>query len=184
MTLDQELAAFRNRRFLAMPLAGSIAWLGVLAAGQLLDARWHLLSVYMLTGFIAYLGMGISKLTGEDFLAKKNKNRFDGLFFLFVGQALLAYAIAIPFALKDPSSAVFAVGMLTGFMWLPCAWLIGHKVCAVHAIARTLAILAAWLLAPTQGMVWVPLIVLASYGFTIPVLERRWQGQSSGLSAA
>jgi hypothetical protein len=56
-SLDQQLATYRQRRFLAMPLAGSIAWLLVLAAGQWLDARWHLLSLFVLTGCIAYLGM-------------------------------------------------------------------------------------------------------------------------------
>lgn len=175
MSLDQELATFRQRRFLAMPLAGSIAWLAVLAGGQWLAPRWHLLLVYAATGLIVYLGMALSKLTGEHFMAKKNKNRFDSLFLLCVGQALLAYAIALPMAFKDPSSVAFTVGMLTGFMWLPCAWLIGHRVCALHAIGRTLLILLAWWLAPTQGMLWVPLIVLAMYALTIAVLERRWQ---------
>jgi hypothetical protein len=187
-SLDQDFASFRARRFLAMPLAGTIAWLLVGVAGQVLDARWHLLTVYVATGLIAYLGMGLSKLTGEDFMAKdKRKNRFNGLFMLCVGQALLAYAIAIPAAIADPKSAVFTVGMLTGFMWLPCAWLIGHWVCAFHAIARTLLILAAWLIAPTQGMVWVPLIVLGCYAVTIFLLERRWsalQGGESRLSLA
>jgi len=176
MTLDQELAAFRARRFLAMPLAGSIAWLLVLVAGQLLDSRWHLLAVYALTGCIAYLGMGLSTLTGENFMAKENKrNRFSGLFMLCVGQALLAYAIAIPFAVVAPASAVFTVGMLTGFMWLPCAWLMGEWIAAFHAVAPTLLILAAWLLFPTQGMLLVPLIVLAMYAITIVKLERRWR---------
>jgi hypothetical protein len=88
-SLDQQLATYRQRRFLAMPLAGAIAWLLVLAAGQWLDARWHLLSLFVLTGCIAYLGMGLSKLTGEDFLAQQRpKNRFDALFMLCVGQAL------------------------------------------------------------------------------------------------
>ena len=175
LSLAQELANYRQRRFLAMPLAGSIAWLLVLVAGQVLDARWHLLSIFVLTGCIAYLGMGLSKLTGEDFMAKKNKSPFDALFMLCVGQALLAYAIAIPIAVKDPSSTVFTVGMLTGFMWLPCAWLLGNWVAAFHAIARTVLILLAWLLAPSQGMVLVPLIVLAMYAVSIFSLERRWQ---------
>lgn len=136
LTLDQELAAFRQRRFLAMPLAGTLAWLGVLLAGQVLLPRWHLLAVFVLTGCIVYLGMGLSKLTGEDFMAKGqkgHKSRFDGLFFLCTGQALLAYAMAIPMAIQDPRSAVFTVGMLTGFMWLPCAWLMRHWVAAAHA---------------------------------------------------
>ncbi len=184
MTLDQELAAYRQRRFLAMPLAGTLVWLGVLAAGQLLDPRWHLITLFVLTGCTAYLGMGLSKLTGEDFLAKTNKNRFNALFMLCVGQALLAYAIAIPVAIKDPSSAVFTVGMLTGFMWLPCTWMMGHWIGAFHAVARTLLILAAWLVAPTQGMLWVPLIVLATYAVTIAVLEARWKGLQAAPGAA
>ncbi len=177
MHLDQELDAFRHRRFLAMPLAGTLAWLGVAVAGQLLAPRWHLLSVYVLTGVIAYLGMGLSKFTGEDFMAAANRrNRFNTLFMLCVGQALLAYAIAIPFALVRPESAVFMVGMLTGFMWLPSAWLMGHWIGAFHAVARTLLILLAWFVAPSQGMVWVPVIVLAMYAITIFTLERRWAG--------
>jgi hypothetical protein len=179
-TLDQELISFRQRRFLAMPLAGSVAWALVGLAGLSLDARWHLLSVFVLTGLIAYLGMGISKLTGEDLLSKKAKNRFDALFFLSMGQALLAYAIAIPVAFARPETAVFTVGMLTGFMWLPCAWLMGHWVPAFHAVARTALILLAWVLAPSQGMVWVPLIILAMYAVSIFALERRWRSQQAG----
>ena len=183
-SLDQQLATYRQRRFLAMPLAGAIAWLLVLAAGQWLDARWHLLSLFVLTGCIAYLGMALSKLTGEDFLAKERpKNRFDALFMLCVGQALLAYAIAIPVAFKDPASAPYTVAMLTGFMWLPCAWLMGHWIAAFHAVARTLLLLAAWLLAPQEGYLWAPLIVLAMYGLTIAVLERRWAGLHQRLAA-
>lgn len=184
LTLDQELAAFRQRRFLAMPLAGSVAWALVGLAGLALDPRWHLLAVFVLTGCIAYLGMGLSKLTGEDFMAKRHRNRFDALFMLSVGQALLAYAIAIPVAVARPDTAVFTVGMLTGFMWLPCAWLMGHWIAAFHAVARTLLILLAWWWAPTQGMVWVPLIVLAMYGITIVTLERRWRAQQGDRGAA
>lgn len=181
-SLDQELAAFRQRRFLAMPLAGAIAWALVGLAGLMLSERWHLLAVFVLTGCIAYLGMGLSKLTGEDFLAKKDKNRFDQLFFLSMGQALLTYAIAIPVAVVRPDTAVFTVGMLTGFMWLPCAWLMGQWVPAFHAVARTLLILLAWWLAPTQGMVWVPVIILAMYAISITSLERRWQALQGGAT--
>lgn len=185
MTLDQHLAAYRQRRFLAMPLAGALAWLAVLAAGQWLDARWHLPVLFVATGCIAYLGMGLSQLTGENFLAKdKPKNRFDALFMLCVGQALLAYAIAIPVALKMPASAPYTVAMLTGFMWLPCAWLMGHWIAAFHAVARTLLLLAAWLLAPADGYLWAPVIVLAMYALTIGVLEQRWSAlrRTTGLN--
>lgn len=186
MTLDQELQDFRARRFLAMPLAGTLAWIGILVAGQLLAPRWHVLTTYILTGMIAYLGMGLSKLTGENFMDKvKRRNRFSQLYMLCMGQALLAFAIALPFAGTDSRSAVFTVGMLAGFMWLPMSWLIGHWVGAFHAVVRTLLILAAWVIAPDQGMVVVPLIVLGMYAVTIGVLERRWATRRAmGLSYA
>ena len=174
-SLDQQLQAFQSRRFLAMPLAGTLAWALILLAGQVLAPRWHLVTTFVLTGCIAYLGMGLSKLTGEDFMDKENRgNRFSIFFMLCMGQALLAFAIVIPFAFVEPRSAVFMVGMLAGFMWLPVTGLIGHWIGAAHAIGRTLMILVAWFLAPDQGMLVVPLIVLGWYAVTIPVLERRW----------
>ncbi|MBH9551410.1 DUF7010 family protein [Inhella gelatinilytica] len=178
-SLDHQLKEFRNRRFLAMPLAGTLAWALIGVAGQVLDARWHLLATYLLTGCIAYLGMGLSKLTGEDFMAPANRrNVFSKLFMLSMGQALLAFAIALPFAMVRPESAVFTVGMLAGFMWLPMSGLIGHWIGAAHAIGRTAMIVAAWFLAPDQGMVWVPAIVLGWYAVTIAVLEQRWHNLS------
>jgi hypothetical protein len=83
-----------------------------------------------------------------------------------------------------PESAVFTVGMLTGFMWLPCAWLMDHWVPAFHAVARTLLILLAWWLAPGQGMVWVPVTVLSMYAVSIVALERRWAQRQAAAKMA
>jgi hypothetical protein len=45
------------------------------------------------TGFIAYLGIMLSRFTGENFLDKnKPQNVFDSLFFHCVATALLVYA--------------------------------------------------------------------------------------------
>ena len=49
-------------------------------------------------GSILYLGIFFSRLTGENFLDKQRpKNVFDGLFLRTVGEAVLVFAIAIPF---------------------------------------------------------------------------------------
>lgn len=73
--------------------------------------------IYIATGSIVYLGMGLSKLTGEDFLDKsKPKNTFDGLFFHCVAASLLGWGIAIPLALADPTAlplGVVAMYLLT-----------------------------------------------------------------------
>jgi len=64
------------------------------------------------TGFIAYLGLMLSRFTGENFLDKsKPKNVFDSLFFHCVAMVLLVYAIAIPFFLGDYTSLPLTVGI-------------------------------------------------------------------------
>jgi hypothetical protein len=66
-SLEVQRREFASRRFLAMPLAGTVAWL-IVAAGAVLAPRsaWPIL--FITTGSIAYLGIALSKLTGEDFL--------------------------------------------------------------------------------------------------------------------
>lgn len=103
-----------------MPLAGIVAWSIVAVAGMLLPPFPACLTLFISTGSIAYIGMFISRFTGENFLDRsKPKNAFDGLFFHTVGMALLAYAIAIPFFIKDYTSLPLTVGILTGMMWVP-----------------------------------------------------------------
>ncbi|KQW45590.1 MULTISPECIES: hypothetical protein [unclassified Roseateles] len=176
-TLDQELALFRQRRFLAMPLAGTLAWGAVAIAGTLLPPQAAYMALFICTGCIVYLGMALSKLTGENFMDKSRpKNRFDSLFMTGVAQAVLVYAIALPFYALDRSSLPLTVGILTGLMWLPFGWIIGSWVPAAHTVVRTVAILAVWLAFPAQRMVLVPLVIIAAYLPTMWWLERRWRG--------
>lgn len=121
-TLEVQRREFAARRFLAMPLAGTVAWL-VVAVGGVLAPRAAWLVLFIATGSIAYLGIGFSKLTGEDFLDKtRPKNAFDSLFFHTVAMSLLVYGIAIPFFMIEPSSLPLSVGILSGLMWLPISW--------------------------------------------------------------
>lgn len=123
-SLEEQRAEFSQRLFLAMPLAGTLAWLLVGVGG--------------VTGSIVYLGMFLSCFTGEHFLDRSRpKNAFDGLFFSTLVMALLVYAIAIPFFLQDYTLLPLTVGVLTGLMWLPLSWIIQHWVGTFHAVART-----------------------------------------------
>jgi len=97
-TLEQQRIEFSNRKFLATPLAGIIAWLITGISGLIFPDKITVWVLFIATGGIVYLGLFISKFTGEDFLDKsKPKNVFDNLFLFTVGQAVLVYAIAIPF---------------------------------------------------------------------------------------
>ena len=174
--LDLQRAEFARGRLLAMPLAGTIAWIAITIAGAMLPMHQAAWVIYIGTGMIVYLGLGISKLTGEDFLDKsKPKNVFDGLFFHCVGASLLGWGIAIPLALADPTALPLGVGILAGTMWLPMGWIIRHWIGAFHAIGRTALLLALHYAFPEDRYVAVPLGVVAMYLLTIPVLEHRWR---------
>lgn len=175
-SLDVQREELSRRRFLAMPLAGAIAWLIVGVVGAFLPPVYAVWTLFIATGCIAYLGMFLSRFTGENFLDKaRPKNAFDSLFMLTVLMALLVYAIAIPFFLLDYTSLPLSVGILTGLMWAPVSWLISHWVGLAHAVSRTVLVLAAWYLFPEQRFVVIPVLIVTIYLFTIVVLEARWR---------
>lgn len=176
LSLDAQRADFACRRFLAMPLAGMLAWAGVAACGALLPVGPAALALFIATGGIVYLGMFLSRFTGEHFLDRSRpKNTFDSLFFSTVAMALLAYGIALPFFRADPTSLPLSVGILSGMMWLPVSWLIGHWIGIAHAVGRTVLVVVAWHAWPEARFVAVPLVIVGIYAITILVLERRWR---------
>lgn len=177
MTLDQQREEYKSRRFLAMPLAGTIVWI-LIGIGSTFLSPGHLVWLTFIgTGSIAYLGIMLSKLTGENFTDKnKPKNTFDTLFFYTVGMSLLVYAIAIPFFMVDYTTLPFTVGVLAGLMWLPMSWIIQHWIGLFHAISRTLLLVAVYFLFPEQRFLASAVVVVSIYLITIIVLEKRWRG--------
>ena len=173
-SLEEQRIDFANRKFLATPLAGSLAWLIIGIAGLILPIQSTVYVLFIATGCIVYLGMFISKFTGENFLDKtKPKNEFDKLFFFTVGQAILVYSIAIPFFLLDYSSLPLSVGILTGLMWLPISWIINHWVGIFHALTRTVLVMTLWYLLPEYRFVAIPFAIVLIYIVTIIILMNR-----------
>ena len=177
LPLEVHRAEFASRRFLAMPLAGTIAWLAVALCGLTDLSPWaKMMFLYCATGVIAYLGMGLSYLTGERFMDRARRdNPFSRLFVATMMMSLLVFAIAIPFARADWTSLPMSIGILAGLMWLPLSWIIGHWIGWFHAVARTVLVLAAWYVWPDDRYVAVPLVIVALYVVTIFVLERRYR---------
>ena len=175
LSLDAQHAAFLDNKFLAMPIAGTIAWtvIGIVGAfASLAVAVW---AVWIGTGMIFYLGLGIARLTGEDLLGRERRSDFfDRVFLLSTGSALLVFAIAVPFFLVEPTSLPLSVGILSGLMWLPFSGLIRHWVGLFHGVVRTVGIVAVWYLLPDARFVAVPAVVVAVYLVTIVVLARRY----------
>jgi hypothetical protein len=175
-SLDEQRREFARRRFLAMPLAGLIAWAVVGVTGLTLPDVVQVWVLFGATGSIVYLGMFISRYTGENFLDKSRpKNAFDSLFFHAIAMAVLVYAIAIPFFLFDYSSLPLTVGVLSGLMWMPLSWIIEHWIGLFHAITRTLLVTTTWYILPDLRFVAIPLVIVLLYAVTIGILERRWR---------
>ena len=175
-TLDQQHRAFVSNRFLAMPIAGTIAWAAIGVASFVVPERLLAWTVFIGTGMIFYLGLFVARFTGEDLLGKKKDAAFfDRAFFSAIIMAVMVYAIAIPFFLVQRESLVMSVGILAGLMWVPFSALVGHWVGYFHAFARTSLILIAWYLLPQQRYVAIPAVIVGVYLVTIYVLEKRFQ---------
>jgi hypothetical protein len=87
--------------------------------------------------------------------------------------ANLVWAIAIPFWLIEPSSLPLSVGVLAGLMWVPLSWMIQHWVGLFHAIARTILIVAAWVLFPERRFTLIPAVIVVVYLVSIVALVNR-----------
>lgn len=173
-TLEEQRTEFSNRKFLATPLAGLLVWTLIGLSGLFFSKITAVWTIFIGSGSIVYLGIFISKFTGENFLDKnKPKNEFDALFMFTVGEAVLVYSIAIPFFLMDYSSLPMSVGILTGLMWLPFSWIIKHWVGIFHTLSRTIVVLALWYLLPEQRFVAIPFAIVAIYIITLIVLKNR-----------
>lgn len=173
-TLEEQRQEFAQRKFLATPLAGLIVWLLIGIAGIFLSPVVTVWVLFIGTGSIVYLGIFLSKYTGENFLDKnKPKNVFDRLFLYTVAEAMLVYAIAIPFFLVDYTSLPLTVGILTGIMWIPFSWIIDHWVGIFHAVTRTLSVLALWYLLPDYRFILIPFTIVVIYVLTLVILNKR-----------
>lgn len=173
-TLEEQRIEFSNRLFLATPLAGLIVWTAIGFVGLFASDFISVWAVFIGTGSIAYLGMFLSRFTGENFMDKqKPKNEFDTLFFYTMGQAIMVYSIAIPFFLQDYTSLPLSVGILTGLMWLPISWIIQHWVGAFHAISRTFIVMLLWYSLPEYRFVAIPFAIVLIYILTLFILQNR-----------
>jgi hypothetical protein len=173
-SLDAQRSEFASAPFLAMPIAGMIAWTAIGIAGVVLPAALAAWALFIGTGMIFSLGLLVARLTGEDLLGRSRPgNTFDALFMRSVVMAWLVFAIAIPFFRQDPTSLPLTVGILAGLMWLPFGWIIQHWVGSFHAVVRTVLCLAAWYAFPDQRFVAIPAVIVGVYAVTIVALAQR-----------
>lgn len=182
-SLDEQRTEFMRRPFLAMPIAGTLAWTVIGIIGAFMSLQAVVWALYIGTGSIFYLGMLVARFTGEDLLGRtREKNVFDSLFMHTVVMAWLVFAIAIPFMQVEPTSLPLTVGILAGLMWIPFGWVIQHWSGIFHGVARTVLVLAAWYLFPEHRFVVIPAVIVALYLVTIAALVLRWRNINTVVS--
>lgn len=102
-SLEEQRLEFSQGRFLALPIAGTIAWTIIGIAGIFVPVALAAWILFICTGMIFLLGLLIARFLGEDLIGK-TQNEFDRLFFMSVQMAWLVFAIAIPFFMIEPTS--------------------------------------------------------------------------------
>ena len=184
-TLDEQRVEFSQSRFLAMPIAGTIAWTIIGVTGGFVSVGLASWILFICTGSIFGLGLIVARLLGEDLLGKtRDHNEFDRLFFASVQMAWLVFAIAIPFFMIEPTSLPLSVGILAGLMWLPFSWIVQHWVGMFHAFARSALVTIARLVFPDNRFVVIPAVIVVIYLITIYVLVTRPLPEGVGRMAA
>ncbi|MGL5487946.1 MAG: DUF7010 family protein [Shewanella sp.] len=180
-SLDQQLIEYRQKRALAMPVSGMMVWTLLFILSFILPASQMVMATFVGTGSIVYLAMGVSRLTGENISFKKSTDRnwFETVFLAAMGMSFLTFSISIPFFMENYLALPFALAVQTGLMWLVFGVLAAQKVAIVHAIVRAVACVAAFMLWPELSFQLQPLIVVVCYGFSIPLMERRWKIQQN-----
>jgi hypothetical protein len=173
-TLSELRAAFGRSRLLAMPIAGTIAWSAAGIFGLVLrDEDSASMALFLCMPAVFPLAMLIGRWTGDDFFGSAQRNDLDSLFGYGIVMSILVWAIVIPFWLIEPSSLPLGAGVLAGLMWVPLSWIIQHWVGLFHAIARTVLVLAAWLLFPDHRFAAVPFVIVFVYLVSIVALATR-----------
>ena len=170
-TLRELRAEFGRSRMVAMPIAGTIAWAVAGVLGAILAEGPASIALFICTGMIFPLGILIGRVLNENVL--ESKNELDRLFGFNIVMALLVWAIVIPFYLVEPSSLPLSVGILAGLMWVPLSWMLQHWIGLFHGITRTVLVLAAWYVFPTQRFVVIPGVIVIVYLISIYVLTTR-----------
>ena len=172
-TLRELRAEFGRSRFLAMPIAGAVAWSAAGVCGAILPERPASIALFFCMPAVFPLGLFFARFTGEDLFGTKSRNELDSLFMLGLLMASLVWAIAIPFWMIEPSSLPLSGGILAGLMWIPFSWIIQHWVGMFHAITRTVLVMAAWFLFPDHRFVVIPAIIVVVYLISICALANR-----------
>jgi hypothetical protein len=189
-TLASERSALyaRARGGVSAPAAGFLYWGGLALLGKVLPERGWMLAAFFGSGLIFPLAILLQRPLGADVLAKSPLSGavFAALFSMLIG----TWSITITAFLKAPALVPLTLAIGMALHWPVIGWMYGRTVLfSLHLIVRTAAVMAIWLLWPTERFTLLPTAVSAVYFVTaviilldVGVVRRRLGITGSGRS--
>ncbi|GAB1268350.1 hypothetical protein NBRC116493_16030 [Aurantivibrio infirmus] len=167
LTLEDYRKDFERatNRSISMPLAGAIVWLVVAIISTQVNERLGLVILLFASGAIFPIALLIARLRSESVLSRENPlARLMGMSVLMVN---LLWAVHIPLFIYVPAFLPLSLGIGLGLHWVIYSWLIQHPLGLIHAILRTVLVLALWFLFPEDRLFAIGLGIAAVYCLSI-----------------
>ncbi|MEP3653983.1 MAG: hypothetical protein ABJO36_03720 [Litorimonas sp.] len=152
---------------LPIPMAGAVYWLILAWLGTQTDLNGWATIAFPLSGAIFPLALFFAFLTKNDFM--KDKSAISSVLFPTFASMLLFWPMlfmAAKSAAPELVVPILAIGM--SLHWPVIGWAYNRTALfTAHSIARAAAVLFVWFSAPETMLVWIPVVVAASYIFTV-----------------
>ncbi len=167
LTFDEYRKDFEqaSNRSVSMPIAGTIIWSIVALLSTQFDEKIAVYILLFATGGIFPIALIIAKIRNEDLVSSSNPlAKLMGLCIIMVN---LLWAVHIPLLLNAPEFVPLSLGISLGLHWVVYSWVINHPVGLIHAVLRTILIVAAWYLFPNDGILAIASVIVFTYLISI-----------------
>lgn len=173
MTLEEMRADYRRSRMVvpSLPIAGCINY--SVAAALTLAVVPERANLVLLCCFWAI--MPVAALIGRLRRAERSGDPGNDLFRLSAlmrWMVLATWAIHVPVWLYAPALFPLTIGIAFGLHWMIFGWMLDRPIGIHHLALRTVLVLAAWCLVPSNRVGAVSLAVAIAYGFSVWQLSR------------
>lgn len=158
----------RSKGSLSMPIAGLLVWLVIAGLGLVLEYKQAIMALVFGTGAIFPIAMLISRWRGEQLL--NNDNPLAKLMGTCVVMVNLLWAVHIALLMKAPEFVPLSLGVALGLHWMVYSWIIGHPLGYIHAVVRTLGLLAVFAMGTPRYLVAASAVVVA-IAYTITLIQ-------------
>ncbi|GLX78531.1 hypothetical protein tinsulaeT_18710 [Thalassotalea insulae] len=167
MTLDEYRKEFEksSNRSISMPVAGTIIWFLVGLLSTQFSANISIYILLFATGGIFPIALLIAKYRKENLVSSTNPlAKLMGQCIIMVN---LLWVVHIPLLLNAPEFVPLSLGVGLGLHWVVYSWIVNHPVGLIHAVLRSVLIVAAWYLFPNSGILAISCVIVLTYLLSI-----------------